>query len=171
MNKIKKTGRFILRHWFGILCFAFVLYMCFGGEYSVKNILSLRAQENELRKEIEEDALLCPMIDARRMEVYAGIYDRSLRPICPVQADVVEADTYKEFLDAHPVYFFGNGAAKCMEAINHPHAHLIENIVPLAKWMFPLAEKRIALGQYEDVAYFTPFYLKDFVAKTPKKLL
>ncbi len=54
MNKIKKTGRFILRHWFGILCFAFVLYMFFGGEYSVKNILSLRAQENELRKEIEE---------------------------------------------------------------------------------------------------------------------
>lgn len=53
MNKIKKTGRFILRNWFGILCFAFVLYMCFGGEYSLKNILSLRAQESELRKEIE----------------------------------------------------------------------------------------------------------------------
>ena len=58
-----------------------------------------------------------------------------------------------------------------MEAINHPNAHLIENILPLAKWMFPLAEKRIALEQYEDVAYFVPFYLKDFVAKMPKKLL
>lgn len=54
MNKIKTTGRFILRHWFGILCFAFVLYMCFGGEYSLKNIISMRAQEAALRKEIEE---------------------------------------------------------------------------------------------------------------------
>ncbi len=58
-----------------------------------------------------------------------------------------------------------------METIGHPNAHLREGIVPLAKHMYPLAEKRIALGQYEDVAYFTPFYLKDFVAKTPKKLL
>ena len=147
--------------------------ICYGRDVKLISIptLELMCVPVLLRQEIEEDALLCPMIDARRMEVYAGIYDRSLRPIRPVQADVVEAGTYKEFLDAHPVYFFGNGAAKCMEAINHPHAHLIENIVPLAKWMFPLAEKRIALEQYEDVAYFVPFYLKDFVAKMPKKLL
>lgn len=147
--------------------------ICYGRDVKLIGIptLELLCVPVLLRQEIEEDALLCPMIDARRMEVYAGIYDRSLRPIRPVQADVVEADTYKEFLDAHPVYFFGNGAAKCMEAINHPNAHLIENIVPLAKWMFPLAEKRIALEQFEDVAYFVPFYLKDFVAKTPKKLL
>ena len=58
-----------------------------------------------------------------------------------------------------------------MEAIHHPNAHLIEGIEPLAKWMFPLAEKRYLDGRFEDVAYFTPFYLKDFVAKMPKKLL
>ena len=123
-----------------------------------------------LAEKLEDDALLCPMIDARRMEVYAAIYDRALRPVRGIQADVVDGDTYKEFLDQHPVYFFGNGAAKCMEAINHPNAHYIERIQPLAKYMFPLAEKRIALGQYEDVAYFTPFYLKDFVAKASKPL-
>jgi len=121
--------------------------------------------------DLEENALLCPMLDARRMEVYAALYDRALKVVRPVSADVVTADTYEQWLAERPVYFFGNGAAKCMEAINHPHAHLIENIVPLAKWMFPLAEKRIALEQYEDVAYFVPFYLKDFVAKMPKKLL
>ncbi len=58
-----------------------------------------------------------------------------------------------------------------MDTIAHPHAHLIENITPLAKNMFPLAEKRLAEGRVEDVAYFVPFYLKDFVAKTPKKLI
>ncbi len=122
-------------------------------------------------EELPDDALLCPMLDARRMEVYAAVYDRALRQVRGIQADVVDADTYRPWLDEHPVYFFGNGAAKCMETIGHPNARLREGIVPLAKHMYPLAEKRIALGQYEDVAYFTPFYLKDFVAKTPKKLL
>ena len=123
-----------------------------------------------LYHEIEEDALLCPMLDARRMEVYASLYDRSLKEIRPIHADIVDQDTYKEYLD-RPVYFFGNGAAKCMETINHPNAHLIPDIVPLAKSMLPLAEKRFLNEQFEDVAYFTPFYLKDFVAKAPKKLL
>ena len=124
-----------------------------------------------LREIPEEDALLCPMLDARRMEVYAGIYDRGLKPIRPIQADIVDEDTYKAYLDEHPIYFFGNGAKKCQDAINHPNAHFIENINPIAKWMQPLAEKRFLNEQFEDVAYFVPFYLKDFVAKLPKKLL
>ena len=122
-------------------------------------------------EEIEPDALLCPMIDARRMEVYAQLFDRSLHEVRPIQADVVDSDTYREYLDKQPVYFFGNGAGKCMEAINHPNAHHIEGIEPLAKHMLPLAERRFFDERFEDVAYFVPFYLKDFVAKTPKKLL
>ena len=119
----------------------------------------------------EEDALIVPMLDARRMEVYAEVLDRALKVVRPIQADIVDADTYKEYLDQHHVYFFGNGAAKCMETINHPNAHLVEGIEPLAKNMAPLAEKRFAEGKFEDVAYFVPFYLKDFVAKMPKKLI
>ncbi|TGX84113.1 tRNA (adenosine(37)-N6)-threonylcarbamoyltransferase complex dimerization subunit type 1 TsaB [Palleniella muris] len=121
--------------------------------------------------DLPEDALLCPMLDARRMEVYAGLYDRALRPVRQVQADIVDGETYREYLDRHPVFFFGNGAAKCMEAVNHPNARLIEGIEPLAKNMFPLAERRLMQGKTEDVAYFVPFYLKDFVALKPKKLL
>ena len=124
-----------------------------------------------LREMVEDNALLCPMIDARRMEVYAGIYDRALHEVRPVSADVVSEETYKQWLDERPVYFFGNGAAKCMETINHPNAHLIEGIEPLAKWMQPLAERRLLNEQTEDVAYFEPFYLKDYVAKMPKKLI
>lgn len=119
----------------------------------------------------EEDALLCPMLDARRMEVYSQIFDRSLHEIRPTQADIVDGDTYRKYLDEHPVYFFGNGAEKCMDTINHPNAHLIKDIKPLAKNMQPLAEKRFFNERYEDIAYFVPFYLKDFVAKAPKPLL
>ena len=119
----------------------------------------------------EEDALIVPMLDARRMEVYAKVMDRALKEVRPIQADIVDAETYKEYLDQHHVYFFGNGAAKCMETINHPNAHLVEGIEPLAKNMAPLAEKRFVEGKFEDVAYFVPFYLKDFVAKMPKKLI
>ena len=122
-------------------------------------------------EEIEDEALLCPMIDARRMEVYAALYDRALKPVRGIQADVVDADTYRQWLEDRPVYFFGNGAAKCMDTINHPNAHLIEGIEPVAKWMMPLAERKMLNDIHEDVAYFVPYYLKDFVAKQPKDLI
>lgn len=122
-------------------------------------------------EEIVDDALLVPMLDARRMEVYAQVFDRSLKEIRPIQADVVDGDTYREYLDRGPVYFFGNGAEKCMETIGHPNAHLLKGIEPLAKNMLPLAEKRMIDRQFEDVAYFVPFYLKDFVAKQARPLL
>jgi tRNA threonylcarbamoyladenosine biosynthesis protein TsaB len=124
-----------------------------------------------LREELPDDALLCPMIDARRMEVYAAVYDRALNPVREIAADIVDEHSYLNFLEAHPVYFFGNGAAKCRAQITHPNAHFLEEVNPLAKWMFPLAEKAFAEGDFKDVAYFEPFYLKEFVASKPKKLL
>ena len=124
-----------------------------------------------LHEAVEDDALLVPMIDARRMEVYSAVYDRALKEVRGIQADVVDGHTYKEYLDRGPVYFFGNGAEKCMEVIHHPNAHLIKGIDALAKNMFPLAEKRMAEEKFEDVAYYVPFYLKDFVAKKAKPLL
>ena len=117
------------------------------------------------------EPLLCPMLDARRMEVYSAVYTRALKPVREIRADVVTEETYRELLDKHPVYFFGNGAEKCMPVINHPNAHYIPGIEPLARNMMPIAERRLMRGETEDVAYFVPFYLKDFVALKPKKLL
>jgi tRNA threonylcarbamoyladenosine biosynthesis protein TsaB len=147
--------------------------VCYGRDLKLISIptLELLCVGPLLGEKVEEGALLCPMLDARRMEVYAALYERSLKPVRSVGADVVSADTYKEWLDKGPVYFFGNGAAKCMDVIAHPNAHLIEGVEPLAKWMMPLAERRFLQEQFEDVAYFEPFYLKDFVAKASKKLL
>ena len=157
--------------------------ICYGRDLKLIAVptLELLCVPVLLREIPEDDALLCPMLDARRMEVYAGIYTRGLKPVREIGADIVTEETYKEYLDQHPVYFFGNGAKKCFEGdgvagdktpvINHPNAHLIEGIEPLAKWMQPLAERRFLNEQFEDVAYFVPYYLKDFVAKMPKKLI
>lgn len=119
-------------------------------------------------EELPDDALLCPMIDARRMEVYTALFDRALRPVIELQALVVDGHSFEEQLAEHPIYFFGNGANKCKETITHPNAHFIADIKPLAKWMSPLAEKAHAREEFVDVAYFEPNYLKEFVALKPK---
>ena len=124
------------------------------------------------RDDIDENALLCPMIDARRNEVYATVYDRALQVIKPTHAEVVTEESYKELLDKQPIYFFGNGAEKCSKIITHPNAHVLSgHRVPLAKNMMPLAERAWFDEKFEDIAYFEPFYLKNFVATKPKELL
>lgn len=148
--------------------------VCFGRDAQLISVptLEVLCVPVLLQEKVKEDnALLCPMLDARRMEVYAALFDRSLREVRPTQADIVDGDTYRAFLDERPVYFFGNGAAKCVEVIDHPNARFIEGVVPLARWMFPLAERRFFNQKFEDVAYFEPFYLKDFVAKAARDLL
>lgn len=121
-----------------------------------------------LMDELPEDALLCPMIDARRMEVYSAIYDRALNPVKEVSADIIDSNSYTEYLNDHPVYFFGNGASKCKEVIKHSNARFIDDIQPLARWMFPLADRQFLNKEFQDVAYFEPFYLKEFVATIAK---
>ena len=124
------------------------------------------------RDDIPEDALLCPMIDARRTEVYATVYNRALGIEKETHAEVVTSDSFKEHLETGPVYFFGNGAAKCKEIITHPNARFLdEHRNPLAKNMMPLAERAWFDEKFEDIAYFEPFYLKNFIATKPKELL
>ena len=148
--------------------------LCYGRGLRLIGVPTLEAQCVPVllyHDELPSDALLCPMIDARRMEVYAAVYDRALRVVRSIQADIVDESTYVPYLDRAPVYFFGEGAAKCRERITHPNARWIDGIRPLARMMLPLAERAIAREQWEDVAYFEPFYLKDFVAGKPKKIL
>lgn len=115
-----------------------------------------------------EGELYCAMIDARRMEVYATIYDAGLNTVRDTSADIVDADTYAAYLEKGKVCFFGNGAEKCRAVITSPNALFIDNIHPLAVNMVPLAEKAYAEKRFEDVAYFEPFYLKEFQATVAK---
>jgi tRNA threonylcarbamoyladenosine biosynthesis protein TsaB len=147
--------------------------VCYGREIPMVAIptLKLLCTPVLLYHDLPEDALLCPMIDARRMEVYTAVYDRALRPKEDVHAKVVDETSFKEWLDRGPVYFFGNGAEKCKAVLSHPNAHFIDNIKAQAKHMVPLAEMALARGLVEDVAYYTPFYLKEFVPGKSKSLL
>ena len=148
--------------------------VCYGRNLKLIGLPTLQVMSVPVllyHDEVEEDALLCPMIDARRMEVYAALYDRALRSVRDTQADIVTPETYRSYLDERPICFFGSGAEKCKEVLMHPNARFIDGIRPLARHMCPLAEKAIAMERYEDVAYFEPFYLKEFVAGKPKNLL
>lgn len=110
----------------------------------------------------------CPMIDARRMEVFASIYDQGNNEVREIRADIVEENTYSKFL-ASKVLFFGDGALKCSSIIKSPNAHFIDGIFPSAKEMGVLGFEKFANKDFEDVAYFEPYYLKDFVIGGKKK--
>lgn len=121
--------------------------------------------------DLPEDALLCPMLDARRMEVYAALYTRALKPVMPTSPVVIDEHSFEEHLAAHPIYFFGNGAEKCKAAIQHPNAHFFDGVPLLAKYMSPLAEKKFLREEFANVAYFEPNYLKEFQATHAKNPL
>ena len=110
------------------------------------------------------------MIDARRMEVYTAVYTPDGRRVTPIEASVVKEDSFLEWLEQGPVLFVGDGALKCRQVITHPNAAFREAF-PLARHMAPLAEDAFRAGRFQDVAYFEPFYLKDFVATVSKKQL
>lgn len=114
--------------------------------------------------QIDKDTIFCPMIDARRMEVYTALYDHNLNPIAPVEAKIIDENSFRQNLDNGKVVFFGNGAPKCKSAILHKNAIFIDNFEPSAAHMLPLAQKALNDGKIENTAYFEPFYLKDFVA-------
>lgn len=148
--------------------------VCFGRDVKLLGLPTLKVLCVPVllyNDEIPDEALFCPMIDARRMEVYTAVYDRALRPVHDTAAVVVDEHSFDDVLDGHEVWFFGNGAAKCKDKLKHPNAHFIDGIVPLARMMTPLAEQTLARGDIKDTAYFEPFYLKEFVATKPRKLL
>ena len=144
--------------------------LCFGMHLPLIAVstLELLCCTAMFRVDVEDDALICPMIDARRMEVYAAVYDECLQPVMPVGAYIVDENTFAEVLSQRKVIFCGNGAAKCREVINHPNAIFVDGVYPLATGMLALAERAFARNEFCDVAYYEPFYLKDFVATTPK---
>lgn len=122
-----------------------------------------------MKERREAGEWLCPMLDARRMEVYTAFFDSSMNLVRPTSADVVNEESYLELLDRHRILFFGNGAEKCREVILHPNARFATGIKPDARAMAPLSESAFRAGDFVDTAYFEPFYLKEFVATVPKK--
>lgn len=144
--------------------------LCYGWNIPLIAIetLTIMAAGVQRRGLVASEALLCPMIDARRMEVYDAIFDSKLNKIKEVSADIIDENSFKEYLSEKKVVFFGDGSDKCKLALTHPNAMFIDSVFPHAEDMVELAEKAFAEKNFVDVAYFEPFYLKEFVATTPK---
>ncbi len=113
---------------------------------------------------------IVPMLDARRMEVYTAVYNAAGERLTPIEAKVITADSFSEELSRGPVLFVGDGALKCQAVLTHPNARFQEAL-PMARDMARLAQKACEEGKFEDLAYYEPFYLKDFVATVSKTKL
>ena len=114
---------------------------------------------------IEGEFLLCPMIDARRMEVYTALFDQQLKQLEATSAAIIDQESFKVVLNQHKIIFFGDGATKCKAVLgHHPNAVFIDGFLNQAKDLTSIAAKKMELQQFEDVVYFEPFYLKDFIA-------
>ena len=112
--------------------------------------------------------LFCPMIDARRMEVYCALYDEYKQILKPIEAKVVEGTIYEEFSNQE-IVCFGSGAEKCMQYLDKNFTY-IPNVIPSAKYMVPLSYAKFVNLQHENIALFEPLYLKDFIAGKPKNI-
>lgn len=113
--------------------------------------------------------LLCPMIDARRMEVYNGLFDTDLKLVRVIRAEIIIESSFAAELDQHQVWFFGDGAEKCSPMLgNHPHARFMDDFQLSAAYMVSLAEEKFNRLEFEDVVYFEPYYLKDFIPGIPR---
>lgn len=133
---------------------------------AVNTLASMAIGVNRYNK---RGALLCPMIDARRMEVYTGIFDSENNLIREVAPKIIEEGSFSEFLVGNEVWFFGDGASKCHDLLsNHPNAIFLNDVWPSAKHMILPAVNKFHNRNFEDVAYFEPFYLKEFRISKPK---
>lgn len=157
---------------------SFAKGLCYGLQKPLVAVGSLDALVEVAREDYEagilqvddwDRAVLCPMVDARRMEVYAQLFDAEGRPLSEVSAEVVDADSFAACRSAgRPFVIFGNGARKCADVL--PDATLV-SVTPSARGLARLAQQALDEGRTEDIAYFEPFYLKDFVVTTSKKRL
>ena len=156
---------------------SFAKGLCYGLQIPLVAVGSLDSMVQVAREDHEagiidvdnwSDAVLCPMVDARRMEVYTQMFDTQGLPFNEVKAEIVTEESFKEWRNERQLVIFGNGAAKSREGLSD--ATYI-NVTPSARGLAALAHQRLEAGQTEDIAYFEPFYLKDFIIIPSKKIL
>lgn len=141
--------------------------LCYALEKPLISVSTLKIMA--LQIPLEENELVVPVLDARRMEVYSGIFDHHYDQIRETRAEIIDQGSFKDLLTERIIYFAGDGAEKCKEYIIHQNARFVDQIYPSSKEMASIATQKFISKEFEDVAYFEPFYLKDFVAGKPKK--
>ena len=131
-------------------------------------LISVPTLEILAHKVALQKGYIVPMLDARRMEVYSAVFDTNYKFIEPTSAKVLDTSSYNDILQNQPVYFVGNGVEKTQSIINHPNAHFDAHF-PSAQQMCGLSFSKFQAENFENLAYFEPFYLKDFIAIPSKK--
>ncbi|MDB4297513.1 tRNA (adenosine(37)-N6)-threonylcarbamoyltransferase complex dimerization subunit type 1 TsaB [Flavobacteriaceae bacterium] len=116
-----------------------------------------------------ESGFIVPMIDARRLEVFSAVYNTQFELLRAIKAEIIDENSFEDILKQDKVYFLGDGAAKCKDILTHSNATFIENVHPSAKEVSKLAYEKFLNKDFEDTAYFEPFYLKDFIVTPSKK--
>lgn len=139
--------------------------LCFSLDKPLISVDTLEALSHQVQI---SSGCIVPMLDARRMEVYAAVYDSTYKQMRAIQAEILEENSFKTFLEQGKVYFIGNGVEKTKQIIQHPNAVFIENKLPSAREMGILAFNKYKNNDFENVAYFEPFYLKDFIGVKSK---
>ncbi|WP_066223597.1 tRNA (adenosine(37)-N6)-threonylcarbamoyltransferase complex dimerization subunit type 1 TsaB [Formosa haliotis] len=139
--------------------------LCFALDKPLISVSTLEALAHQVKT---VEGVIVAMLDARRMEVYSAVYDSNYNEIRHIEAEILDAHSFESFLNAGKVYFVGNGVEKTKTLITHPNAVFVEDKLPSAREMGLLAEAKYNAKDLEDVAYFEPYYLKDFVALKPK---
>jgi len=134
-----------------------------------KPLISISTLESLAHQVNISEGNIVPMLDARRMEVYSAVFNFDHDQVRSIQAEIIEADSFNFYLEKGKVYFIGTGAEKTQSTILHPNANFIERKLPSANEMSLLAYHKYKISDIEDVAYFEPYYLKDFVALKAKK--
>ncbi len=134
--------------------------LCFSLDKPLISISTLESLSHQIKI---EEGVIVPMLDARRMEVYSAVFDTNHRQIRDIQAQILDEGSFLKYLDKTKVYFIGNGVEKTKTIIQHANAVFIENKLPSANDMGKLAYDKYKQNAFEDVAYFEPFYLKDFI--------
>ena len=140
--------------------------LCFAFD---KPLISIETLHSLAHKTTIKEGVIVPMLDARRMEVYAAVYDSNYNQLREIKAEVIDENSFQEYLSEGKVYFLGDGAEKSKEVITHENAVFIDGKYPSAKEMAQLSYDKYKKNDIEDVAYFEPFYLKDFVVTPEKK--
>tara|TARA_B100000768_G_scaffold136470_1_gene127421 strand:- start:399 stop:1076 length:678 start_codon:yes stop_codon:yes gene_type:complete len=140
--------------------------LCFANDIPLISINSLEILAHTIP--IDKGTII-PMIDARRMEVYSAIYDESFTLIRETKAEIIDKSSFIDELQNHTVYFLGDGTEKCQEIILHKNAVFIKDAFPSAKEMVKLSYEKYKVNNTDDLAYFEPFYLKNFIATQEKK--
>lgn len=136
---------------------------------SINTLKSMACGMEGFLHKIEKNILFCPMIDARRMEVYTAIFDNQRKLIRQTKAEIIDKNSFHEYFKEYFIYFAGDGAIKCKSVLNHQkNAIFLDAFQISAKDLIEIAHKKFNKNQFENTAYFEPFYLKDFIAGTPK---